>query len=135
LNRYFWQLPKLAGRNRPPFAVFKEEINDEIPVNTVARQAEEHGEVTRRPDDITEASLHKVGCQVLRQQVRMMAFPSPASNQKWRDCLCKTEPKPVKIRTVSILVALTRVQAALIEHKEEPTEAKQDEREELGVNA
>src|SRR5438067_8680335 len=87
------------------------------------------------PNHIAEASLHKVGCQLLRQQVRMMAFPSPASNQKWRDCLCKTEPKPVKIRTVSILVALTLVPAAISENQEEPTEDKQHEREELGVNA
>src|SRR5438477_10821118 len=64
----------------------------------------------------------------------MMAFPSPASNQKWRDCLCKTAPKPVKIRTVSILVALILVPAAISANQEEPTEDKQHEREELGVN-
>jgi len=79
--------------------------------------------------------LHKVGCQLLRQQVRMMAFPSPASNQKWRDCLCKTKPRRVKIRTVSILVALTLMPAAIGQNQEEPTEDKQHEREELGVNA
>src|SRR5207244_5836698 len=103
------QRPKPTRRNYRAFAVLKEEINDEIPVNAVSREADEHGEVTRRPNHIAEASLHKVGCQLLRQQVRMMAFPSPASNQKWRDCLCRTEPKRVKIRTVSILVALTLV--------------------------
>ena len=135
LNGHSRQLPKPARRNHCAFAVFQEEINDEIPVNAVSREAEEHGEVTRRPNHIAEASLHKVGCQLLRQQVRMMAFPSPASNQKWRDCLCKTEPKPVKIRTVSILVALTLVPAAISENQEEPTEDKQHEREELGVNA
>ena len=134
LNRYFWQLPKLAGRNRRPFAVFKEEINDEIPVNTVAREAEKDGEVTRRPDDITEASLHKVGCQVLRQQVRMMAFPSPASNQKWRASLGKTARKRSKIRSLPVLIALVLASVAIGANQEEPNEDKEHEHEELGVN-
>src|SRR5256885_6017170 len=101
LNCNLWQLTKLAGRNGCAFAVFKEEINDEIPVNAVGRKADEHGEVTRRPNHRAETSLHKVGCQLLRQQVRMMALPSPASNQKWRDCLGKTAQKRAKIRSMS----------------------------------
>jgi hypothetical protein len=134
LNRHFWQLPKLAGRNRGPFAVFQEEINDEIPVNAVGRQADEHGEVTRRPNHIAEASLHKVGCQLLRQQVRMMAVPSPASNQKWRACLGKTAPKRPKIRLMSILIALALASAAIGANQEEPNGDKEHELEELGVN-
>jgi hypothetical protein len=134
LDRHFGQLPKLAGRNRGPLAVLQEKINDEIPVNAVGRQADEHGEVTRRPNDITEASLHKVGCQVLRQQVRMMAVPSPASNQKWRDSPGKTAPKRSKIRSMSILIALTLASAVIGANQEEPNEDNEHEREELGVN-
>jgi len=37
----------------------------------------------------------------------MMALPSPASNQKWRDCLGKTAQKRAKIRSMSILLAHT----------------------------
>src|SRR5256886_14280184 len=99
----------MAGWYGRPFPVFEEKINDEIPVNAVSREADEHGAVTRRPNHIAEASLHKVGCQLLRQQVRMMGFPSPASKPKWRDWLFKTEAKRSKIRTVSILVTLTLV--------------------------
>src|SRR6267143_2030787 len=101
LNRDLWQLPKPAGWNGRAFAVLQEKINDEIPVNAVGRETNEHGEVTRRPNHIAEASLHKVGCQLLRQQVRMMALPSPASNQKWRTCLDKTASTRAKIRTMS----------------------------------
>jgi hypothetical protein len=32
-------------------------------VDSVSRQADEHGEVTGRPNYIAEASLHKVSCQ------------------------------------------------------------------------
>src|SRR5437879_3706541 len=128
LDRYFWQPAEAAGRNYRPFAVFEEEINDEIPVNAVGREADEHGEVTRRPNHIAKASLHKVGCQLLRQQVRMMALPSPASNQKWRACLGKTEPKRIKIRTTSILIAALLVSTAIAANQEEPNEDKQQER-------
>src|SRR5260370_9309262 len=60
LNGHSRQLPKPARRNHPPFAVFQEELNDKIPVNAVSREAEEHGEVTRRPNHKAHASLHKV---------------------------------------------------------------------------
>src|SRR5256886_9761273 len=96
----------MAGWYGRPFPVFEEKINDEVAVNAVSREADEHGEVTRRPNHIAETSLHKVGCQLLRQQVRMMALPSPASNQKWRACLAKTESKHVKICAMSILIAV-----------------------------
>ena len=134
LNRYFWQLPKLAGRNRRAFAVLEEEVNDEIPVNSVGRKANEHGEVTRRPNHRAEASLHKVGCQLLRQQVRMMALPSPASNQKWRDYLGKTGQKRAKIRSLAIFIAVALASVAIGANQEEPNEDKEHEREELGVN-
>src|SRR5438477_13025381 len=97
LDSYLWQLLKLTGRNRCAFAVLQEKINDEIPVNAVGRETDENGEVTRRPNHRAETSLHKVGCQLLRQQVRMMALPSPASNQKWRACLGKTAPSAPKL--------------------------------------
>src|SRR4029077_8375329 len=96
-DRYLGQVMKPAGRDGRAFAVLQEKINDEIPVNPIGRQADEHGEVTRRPNHIAEASLHKVGCQLLRQQVRMMALPSPASNQKWRACLGKIAPSEPKL--------------------------------------
>jgi hypothetical protein len=134
LNRYLWQLLKLAGWNGRAFAVLQEKINDEIPVNAVGRQADEHGEVTRRPNHIAETSLHKVGCQLLRQQVRMMALPSPASNQKWRACLDKTKSKRVKSRAISVLIAALVASTAIGANQEEPNEDKQHEREELGVN-
>src|SRR5438477_6340700 len=105
LNGNSRQLPKPTRRNHRAFAVLKEKINDEIPVNAVSRETDEHGEVTRRPNHIAEASLHKVGCQLLRQQVRMMALPSPASNQKWRACRCKTMLKRNRLCAMSILVA------------------------------
>src|SRR4029077_2063609 len=63
LHRDLRQLFEVAGRHRRPFAVFEEEINDEIPVNTVGRKTDEHGEITGRPNYIAEASLHKVSCQ------------------------------------------------------------------------
>ena len=75
-----------------------------------------------------------VGCQLLRQQVRMMALPSPASNQKWRARLGETESNRVKIRAMPILVAALLVSTAIATNQEEPNEDKQHEREELGVN-
>src|SRR5437588_12931954 len=96
----------MAGRFDMPLPVLEKQINDKIPMDAVGREADKHGEVTRRPNHIAEASLHKVGCQLLRQQVRMMALPSPASNQKWRACLGKTASKRAEIRAMSILAAL-----------------------------
>lgn len=78
--------------------------------------------------------MHKVGCQLLRQQVRMMAVPSPASNQKWRDCLGKTGQKRARIRSMSMFIALVLAAAAIGANQEEPNEDKEHEREELGVN-
>src|SRR5256886_3718757 len=124
----------MAGWYGRPFPVFEEKINDEVAVNAVSREADEHGEVTRRPNHRAETSLHKVGCQLLRQQVRMMALPSPASNQKWRAYLDKTELNPSKMRTMSILVAALLASTAIAANQEEPNEDKQHEREELGVN-
>ena len=63
-----------------------------------------------------------------------MAFPSPASNQKWRDCLGKTASKRARIRSVSILIALALASVAIGANQEEPNEDKEHEREELGVN-
>jgi hypothetical protein len=65
----------------------------------------------------------------------MMAFPPPASNQKWRACLCKSEPNGVKIRAISILVMVALTLTASGANQEELNEDKQHEREELGVNA
>src|SRR6266704_499493 len=134
LNGHSRQLPKPARRNHCAFAVFQEEINDEIPVNAVSREAEEHGEVTRRPNHIAEASLHKVGCQLLRQQVRMMALPSQASNQKWHACIDKAARKRAKVGTLSIFVAMMLAATAIAANQEGPNEDKQHQREELGVN-
>src|SRR5260370_7318659 len=134
LNRYFRQFTKPAGRNAGPFAVFQEEINDEIPVNAVGGEANKHGEVTRRPNHVAKASLHKVGCQLLRQQVRMMPLPSPASNQKWRTSLSKTVRKRAGIRAMSILVAFGLASTGIGAIQDESNEDKQHEREELGVN-
>ncbi len=64
----------------------------------------------------------------------MMALPSPASNQKWRDCLGKTAQKRAKIRSMSIFVALALASIAIGANQEEPNEDKEHEREELGVN-
>ena len=64
----------------------------------------------------------------------MMALPSPASNQKWRAYLDKTELNPSKMRTMSILVAALLASTAIAANQEEPNEDKQHEREELGVN-
>src|SRR5262249_30365913 len=134
LDGYLRQLFETSGRNRGAFAVFQEEINDEIPVNAVGREPDEHGEVTRRPNHIAETSLHKVDCQSLRQQVRMMAVPSPASNQKLHTSLDKTSLKRAKFHTLSILSALTLATTVMAANHEEPTEDKEHEREELGVN-
>src|SRR6266446_10738251 len=125
LNGHSRQLPKPTRRNHRAFAVLKEEINDEIPVNAVSREADEHGEVTRRPNHIAETSLHKVGCQSLRQQVRMMAFPSPASNQKWRPSLDKVARKFAKIRTISILIMSGFTLVAIAAIQEQPKEDQQ----------
>ena len=64
----------------------------------------------------------------------MMALPSPASNQKWRDCLGKTAPKRGKIRSMSILIALALASTAIGANQEEPNEDKEHQREELGLN-
>jgi hypothetical protein len=64
----------------------------------------------------------------------MMALPLPASNQKWRTCLGKIEPKRAKIRTMSILIAAVLISTATAANQEETNEDKQHEREELGVN-
>jgi hypothetical protein len=64
----------------------------------------------------------------------MMAFPSPASNQKWHSCLGKTGQKRAKIgvKSILIVVALGLHSASAIQ--EEPNEDKEHQREELGVN-
>ena len=64
----------------------------------------------------------------------MMAVPSPASNQKWHTSLGKTSLKRAKVRTLSILSALTLATRVLAVDEEEPNEDKEHEREELGVN-
>jgi hypothetical protein len=64
----------------------------------------------------------------------MMALPSPASNQKWRDCLGRTAPKRGKIRSISIFIAAALASVAVGANQEEPNEDKEHEREELGVN-
>jgi hypothetical protein len=64
----------------------------------------------------------------------MMAVPSPASNQKWPDCLGKSAPKRVKIRAMSIFIALALASTVIGANQEEPNEDKEHEREELGVN-
>jgi hypothetical protein len=64
----------------------------------------------------------------------MMALPSPASNQKWPDCLGKTATKCARIRSTSILIALALSSIAIGANQEEPNEDKEHEREELGVN-
>src|ERR1700693_265729 len=63
LDGDLWQLLKPAGGGRSVFAMFKEKINDEIPVHTIGRQTDKDGEITGRPNHIAEASLHKVSCQ------------------------------------------------------------------------
>ena len=63
LHRDFWQLLEMSRRDRSAFAVLKKKIDDEVSVNAVSRQPQEHGEITGRPDYIAEASLHKVSCQ------------------------------------------------------------------------
>jgi hypothetical protein len=64
----------------------------------------------------------------------MMALPSPASNQKWRDCLGKTAQKRAKISSMSILLALALASVAIAANQEQPNDDKEHEREELGVN-
>ncbi len=64
----------------------------------------------------------------------MMAVPSPASNQKWPDCLGKTAPKRAKIRSMSIFIALVLASVAIGANQEEPNDDQEHEREELGVN-
>ena len=125
----------MTGRHCAAFAVLEEEINDEIPVHAVGREPDEHGEVTRRPNHIAETSLHKVGCQLLRQQVRMMALPSPASNQKWRASLDKSAKKRPQIVAMSILLALGCALTGIGANQEQPDEDRAHEREELGVNS
>ena len=49
LDRYLRQLIEPARGNDRPLAVFEEEINDEIPVNAVGREAKEHGEKCSAP--------------------------------------------------------------------------------------
>jgi hypothetical protein len=64
----------------------------------------------------------------------MMAFPSPASNQKWQACLGKTASKRPKIRALSILMAALLASTGIAANQAEPNEDKEHEREELGVN-
>ena len=64
----------------------------------------------------------------------MMAVPSPASNQKWHTSLDKTSLKRAKVRSLSILSALTLATTVMAANQEEPNEDKEHEREELGVN-
>jgi len=64
----------------------------------------------------------------------MMAFPSPASNQKWPACLGKMTPMRAKIPSISIFIALALAATAIGANQEEPNDDKEHEREELGVN-
>lgn len=64
-----------------------------------------------------------------------MAFPSQASNQKWRAYLAKTTKYPCKIRSAAMLcLALTFVGTTRVSTAEEPPSGEEHELEELGVN-
>src|SRR6266446_3947068 len=72
LHRHLRQLLKAAGRDRLALSVFEKEINDEIAMDAVGGQTDEHTQIADRPNNVTEASLHGASrsCRWLRQQGR-----------------------------------------------------------------
>src|SRR4051812_44295412 len=72
LDRNFRQPIEPACRSRLVLPVFEEQIDDEIAMNPVRRQAEEHAEITECPNYVAEISLHLASrsCRWLRQQGR-----------------------------------------------------------------
>ena len=144
--------------HRHPFPIFQEKVNDEVTVNAVRRKADEDAEITDRPNDIAEASLHKASreCRGIKDgKGDMMPFPGRPSNQKWRFSLCKS----AKVRNensckqgptrrcdelhkmislpktwLSIFCALTLLLPTMLPAQEEPVTEEKYEREELGVN-
>jgi len=128
------QLLEAASRHWFALPVLKEKVNDEITMDSVRRETDEHGEITGRPNHVAEASLHEISrsCQLLRQHGRMMAFPRQPSNQKWAAGLLKTASFPTL--SLSILIGIALTLAATNFAQEEPLGNREHQREELGVN-
>jgi hypothetical protein len=106
-------------------------------MDPVGGKADENGEVTKRPNDVAEASLHKGSwnCQWLRQHGRMMALPPQASNQKLARLPLRSAEFGAAKRLLSILFAGMIAAASTASTKEEPLGGDEHEREELGLNS
>src|SRR5437016_5324374 len=105
-------------------------------MHPVSRKPEEHSQITARPNDVAEASLHESPreCRRLRQHGRMMPLPTRPSNQKF-------PPLPMKSRllartkTVSAMFcAVFFTSVGMLAAQDEPLGNDGHEREELGVN-
>src|SRR2546423_2032779 len=59
LHRHFWQLIEPAGGLETAIPVLQKQVNNEITVNAIGGQPEEHTEVTNGPDQVTKASVHR----------------------------------------------------------------------------
>src|SRR6266568_439962 len=58
LHCHFWQSFKITSWDRCALPVFEIQIDDEVAMDTVRREADEHTQITDGPDNVSEASLH-----------------------------------------------------------------------------
>src|SRR4029434_7297779 len=92
LYRDLWQLFKMTRRERCSLPVFQVQIDDEIAMDAVSGQSNEHTQITNRPDNVSEASLHgsSKAPNVFRGKADMMPLSPCASIQKSYFCLWKS---------------------------------------------
>src|SRR5207244_10640894 len=50
---------EMAGRDRFALPVLQKQVDYEVPMNAVCREAYEHAQVADSPNNVTKASLHK----------------------------------------------------------------------------
>ena len=69
--------------------VFQVQIDDEIAMDAVSGQSNEDAQITNRPDNVSEASLHgsSTAPKVSRGKADMMPLSPSASIQKSHFCL------------------------------------------------
>src|SRR6267142_5647074 len=60
LHCHLGQTIKLAQRDGGPRPVLQKQVNDEVAMDPVRGEADQNTEVANRPNNVTEASLHKV---------------------------------------------------------------------------
>src|SRR4030095_16560891 len=110
LHRDLWQFFKMTRRDRCSLPVFQVQIDDEIAMDAVSGQSNEHTQITNRPDNVSEASLHgsSKAPNVFRGKADMMPLSPCASIQKSYFCLCKSSPHCVGTQHLPSIFVIER---------------------------